>query len=101
MLHVSLLGEQVITHDGTGVRARSLRAVELVALLVAHAGSPQAWQRIAGLLWLDLTEAQALTNLRRELHQLRRVLGAEPSLVVTCRVCAGVIPGRGTCVHDR
>jgi DNA-binding SARP family transcriptional activator len=84
VLHVSLLGEQVIAHDGTGVRARSSR-VELVAFLMAHAGSPQARQRIAGLLWPDSTEAQALTNLRRELHQLRQVLGAEPSLVVTSR----------------
>ena len=85
MLHVSLLGEQVITHDGTGFRACSSRAVELVAFLVAHAGSPQAWQRIAGLLWPDSTEAQTLTSLRRELHQMRQVLGAEPSLVVTSR----------------
>jgi len=85
MLHVSLLGEQVITHDGTGYRACSSRAVELVAFLVAHAGSPQAWQRIAGLLWPDSTEAQTLTSLRRELHQMRQVLGAEPSLVVTSR----------------
>jgi len=85
MLHVSLLGEQVITDDGTGVRARSSRAVALVAFLVVHAGSPQARQRIAGLLWPDSTEAQALTNLRRELHHLRQVLGAEPSLLVTSR----------------
>ena len=85
MLHVSLLGEQVITDDGTGVRARSSRAVALVAFLVVHAGSPQARQRIAGLLWPDSAEAQALTNLRRELHHLRQVLGAEPSLLVTSR----------------
>jgi DNA-binding SARP family transcriptional activator len=46
---------------------------------------PQARQRIAGLFWPDSTDAQALTNLRRELHQLRQVLGNEPSLVVTSR----------------
>jgi DNA-binding SARP family transcriptional activator len=83
MLNVSLLGEQAITGGGTGVRARSSRAVALVAFLVAHAGSPQARQRIAGLFWPDSTDAQALTNLRRELHQLRQVMGDEPSLVVT------------------
>ena len=33
----------------------------------------------------DSTDAQALTNLRRELHHLRQVLGDEPSLVVTPR----------------
>jgi DNA-binding SARP family transcriptional activator len=90
MLHVSRLGGQALTDDGTGggtggVRTRSSRAVALLAFLVTHAGSPQARQRIAGLFWPDSTDAQALTNLRRELHQLRLVLGDEPSLVVTSK----------------
>ena len=85
MLHVSLLGEQAITDDETGVRTCSSRAVALVAFLVFHAGSPQLRQRIAGLFWPDSTEMQALTNLRRELHHLRQVLGREPALVVTSR----------------
>jgi DNA-binding SARP family transcriptional activator len=81
MLHVSVLGEQAIVDDGTGrVRARSSRTVALVAFLVAHAGSPQSRQRIAGLFWPDSTEAQALTNLtwasgrpgRRTLRRLTR-----------------------------
>ncbi len=83
MLRVSLLGEQTITSAQAGARARSSRAVALVAFLAVHAGSPQARQRIAGLFWPDSTDAQALTNLRRELHQLRQLLGDEPSLVVT------------------
>ena len=74
-LHVSLLGAQSITDDATGaVRSRSSRTLALVAYLALHAGSPQTRQRIAGLFWPDSTDAQALTNLRRELHHLRRAL---------------------------
>ena len=83
MLRVSVLGEKAITDDETGILTTSSRSVALVAFLVAHAGSPQARQRIAGLFWPDSGEAQALTNLRRELHHLRGVLGREPSLIVT------------------
>jgi DNA-binding SARP family transcriptional activator len=86
MLRVSLLGEQVITDAATGaVRSGSSRTVALVAFLAVHAGTPQSRQRIAGLFWPDSTRAQAPTNLRRELHQLRQCLGDEPSLVVTAR----------------
>ncbi len=85
MLHVTLLGEQAITDDGAGVQTRSSRAVALVAFLVAHVGVPQPRQRIAGMFWPDSTDAQALTNLRRELHHLRQALGDDRSLVVTPR----------------
>ena len=37
------------------------------------------------MFWPESTDAQALTNLRRELHHLRQVLGERPSLVVTPR----------------
>jgi DNA-binding SARP family transcriptional activator/tetratricopeptide (TPR) repeat protein len=85
-MRMSLLGEQSITDDRAGsIQARSSRAVTLVAFLAVHAGSPQARQRIAGLLWPRSTDAQALTNLRRELHHLRQALGDEGSLVVTAR----------------
>src|SRR3954451_10740539 len=99
MLSVSLLGEQAIIDDASGaVRTRSSRAVALVAYLVAHAGAPQTRQRIALLFWPDSTDAQALTNLRRELHHLRHVLGRDPSLVVTSRdLCWRDI---GTCRVD-
>lgn len=83
MLHVTLLGEQVISDDVTGrVRTRSSRSIALLAYLATHAGSPQPRQHIAGLFWPESTDAQALTNLRRELHQLRQVIDNDPSLLV-------------------
>ena len=54
--------------------------------------SPQTRQRIAGLFWPDSTDAQALTNLRRELHHLRRTLGDEPVPRGHARTCAGATP---------
>jgi DNA-binding SARP family transcriptional activator len=84
VLRVSLLGELSITGDPAGTaRVRSARAVALIAFLALHAGSPQPRHHIAGLFWPESGDAQALTNLRRELHHLRQVLGDEPSLVVT------------------
>src|SRR5271168_3039531 len=85
MLYVSVLGEQAIIDGDAGVHVHSSHAVALVAFLAAHAGVPQPRQRIAGMFWPDSTDAQALTNLRRELHHLRQILGEERSLVVTSR----------------
>jgi DNA-binding SARP family transcriptional activator len=74
-LRISLLGEQSIVDDATGAaRSRSARTLALAAYLVVHAGTPQSRQRIAGLFWSESTDAQALTNLRRELHNLRHAL---------------------------
>lgn len=86
MLNVSLLGEQTIIDDANRtIRTRSSRTVALLGFLAYHAGTPQARQQIAGLFWPDSSNAQALTNLRRELHNLRRLLGADGALVVTPR----------------
>jgi DNA-binding SARP family transcriptional activator/tetratricopeptide (TPR) repeat protein len=84
MLRISLLGEQVIEDDATGeIRSRSSRSLALVGYLALHAGTPQSRQVIAGVLWPDSSDAQSLTNLRRELHHLRRVLGEDGSLQAT------------------
>ena len=84
-MHVTLLGEQLLAGaDGT-VQARSSRTIALIAFLVARGDAPQTRQRIAAAFWPDSSDEQALTNLRRELHHLRGVLGDEPALVVTAR----------------
>src|ERR1700754_36153 len=86
MVHVRILGEQAVTDSATGtILTRSPRTIALIAFLATHAGSPQPRQRIAALFWPASTDAQALTNLRRELHHLRQVLGDEPALAVTSR----------------
>jgi DNA-binding SARP family transcriptional activator len=86
MLRVSVLGgQQIISDRDGGVQVRSSRALALVAYLAVHAGVPHARQQIAGLLWPESGDAQALTNLRRELHHLRQVLDGDSSLRVTAR----------------
>jgi DNA-binding SARP family transcriptional activator len=52
----------------------SARVESLLAYLLLHRDAPQPRQRLAFLLWPDSTEAQARTNLRKVLHNLRRAL---------------------------
>jgi DNA-binding SARP family transcriptional activator/tetratricopeptide (TPR) repeat protein len=96
VLEVSLLGEQYVAGSATNI-ARSTRSIALLAFLATHAEAPQPRQRLAAIFWPDSTERQSRTNLRRELHHLRLMLGDDPSLVIepatlmwrdwpTCRV---------------
>ena len=95
MLRLSVLGAQQISNDrdGGGIQVRSSRALALVAYLAVDAGVPHSRQRVAGLLWPESGDAQALTNLRRELHYLRQVLGNDGPLRVTARdLCWADVP---------
>jgi DNA-binding SARP family transcriptional activator len=72
-LRIELLAGFRILIDGRAVpRPPSARQQQLMtfALLYARTG-PIARQRVAGSLWPESADAQALTNLRRELHHLR------------------------------
>ena len=73
VLRVELLGGfRVLTDGRSAARLPSARQQQLIAFLILHARSvPIQRQRIAGSLWPESSDAQALTNLRRELHHLR------------------------------
>ena len=94
MLQVALLGGSSITDEATGtVQPVSARGLALLGHLAVHPGRPLSRQRVAELFWPDSGTAQALTNLRRELHHLRQLLGPH----------AGLLAGTGTelCWQDR
>ena len=70
-------GQQVLTSINTN-RMRSL-----LAFLVLHSESPQSREHLAFLLWPESGDAQARTNLRQLLHNLRRALPVECSLLIS------------------
>ncbi len=79
-LHLQLLGDFRLDYDGgplTGVNSPRLQS--LLAYLVLHAQAPQSRQHLAFLLWPESTEAQARTNLRQLLYNLRQTL-PEPDI---------------------
>jgi len=82
-LRLELLGGfRVFTDSRSASRVPSARQQELIAFLILHArGAPVPRQRIAGSLWPESSDAQALTNLRRELHHLRDVSPGLEALV--------------------
>ncbi|MDR3708560.1 MAG: BTAD domain-containing putative transcriptional regulator [Capsulimonadaceae bacterium] len=74
---INLLGGFDVTVDGVPIsRLRSRKGRVLLALLVVRASKPveRAW--LAGVLWPDSTDAQALASLRQTLADLRRAMGA-------------------------
>ncbi|MBX3000005.1 MAG: AAA family ATPase [Caldilineaceae bacterium] len=75
MLHLQLLGDFRLVHNGIPITSiSSQRQQSLLAYLALHSDTPQTRQHLAFLFWLDSNEAQARTNLRNLLHQLRRDL---------------------------
>lgn len=73
VLRIELLGGfRVFTDGQLLVRPPTARQQQLIAFLILHAGrGPIQRQQIAGSLWPESSDPQALTNLRRELHHLR------------------------------
>ena len=74
-LHIKLLGGFCLScADKSVAGVTTERPQALLAYLVLHRDIPQTRQRLAFQFWADSTEAQARTNLRRELHHLRQGL---------------------------
>jgi DNA-binding SARP family transcriptional activator/predicted ATPase len=88
-LSVSLLGPFQVTLDGqpvTGFKSNKVRA--LLAYLCTEADRPHHREVLAGLLWPDWPNRDALSNLRYALSDLRRGIGdrtAEPSFLLITR----------------
>jgi DNA-binding SARP family transcriptional activator len=84
MLQIQLLGSFQLRADGALLTTvNQARQQSLLAYLLLHRQAPQPRQHVAFRLWPDSSEAQAKTNLRRELYHLRRLLPqAEQFLVV-------------------
>ena len=88
-LDISLLGPIQVTLDGqliTGFKSNKVRA--LLAYLAVEAGKPHRRETLAGLLWPDWSEREALGNLRYTLSDLRRAIedrAADPPFLIISR----------------
>ena len=82
ILCVSLLGDFCIKYDNAPVaEINTPRLQSLLAYLILHRYIPQSRAHLAFLFWPDTSEAQARTNLRNLLHQLRHVLPDADSFI--------------------
>lgn len=82
VMRVELLGGIEISGASPVQGQGYSRAVSLLGYLAFHCGVPQSRGHLAGVLWPDSEGAQARTNLRRELHNLRALLGDRAGLHV-------------------
>lgn len=80
-LHIQLLGGFLLSVESRPLALPHAPRLEaLLAFLVLHRTTPQPRRHIAFCLWPDSSEAQAQTNLRHLLHQLRRLLPVSEQL---------------------
>jgi DNA-binding SARP family transcriptional activator len=77
-LRIGLLGPfDLHVRDATSAVPLSRKAQWLLALVALRGGSAVERLWLAGTLWPDSEESQALYNVRRELARLRNALGPE------------------------
>jgi DNA-binding SARP family transcriptional activator/tetratricopeptide (TPR) repeat protein len=75
LLEARLLGSPRLSVDGRPVVVSSRKALGLLCYLVA-VRQIHSRERLAGLLWPDVPEQNALASLRTALHDIRHALGA-------------------------
>lgn len=87
MLQIRLLGGLDLKYMGRTLdTVTSSRSQSLLAYLLLHRDAPLSRAHLAFLLWADSTEAQAHTNLRKQLHNLRHALpNPDAYLLITPR----------------
>lgn len=75
---IHFLGETRIADDGRRIEEHaSRRALLVVVALAIDSGRPIERSELAYRLWPDSSDSQALTNLRKVLHEIRRWLDDE------------------------
>jgi DNA-binding SARP family transcriptional activator len=86
-IDVRLLGSfELRDAAGQPVRLSTRKAEALLALLALHVGQPQTREKLCGLLWPEVREAQARHSLRQTLLQLRKALASDaPALCSDAR----------------
>ncbi|MCB0164311.1 MAG: tetratricopeptide repeat protein [Anaerolineae bacterium] len=75
MLRLKLLGYPEITIDDQPVTEALPSKAQAILFYLAVTGQTQSRSALAGLLWGDMPEASARTNLRKALVDLRRISG--------------------------
>ena len=74
-LQLALLGKLEIRRDGEPIAGLDSAKAQALLGYLAVTGRPHFRTSLAGLLWGDMPETNARTNLRRELSALRRAVG--------------------------
>ena len=77
MLKVHLLGQFELRRDIEPIEIPSRPTQSLLAYLILSAGKMHRREKLAGLLWPDVSESNARSNLRHALWRLRKAIGTE------------------------
>ena len=85
-LQLALLGRADVRQDGEPVVGFYSSKAQALLYYLAVTGTSHSRAALAGLLWADMPEEDARTNLRQALTSLRRLVG--PHLTITRQAVA-------------